>query len=440
MPLWFVRGKAFFKQEVCRRVDLDVSTLPYHPQLITCLSEANRQDRPVFLVTGADHSIAQRVADHVGGFSSVIASDGVTNLTSGRKRDELVRRFGTLGFDYAGNSRHDLLVWSESRKGIVVNARAAILARAREVCHVAAVLDDRPHVLRSLVRAARAHQWVKNLLIFVPLITSHRLTDLTLVLSAFLACVAFSLCASSVYVLNDLVDLQADRKHHKKRHRPFAAGNLPLSAGVVLEVFLLATAFSICWFLPPKFGLTLAAYCLASLAYSLYLKRKLLVDVFLLGGLYTIRVLAGNAATGIAYSSWLAAFSMFLFVSLAFVKRYTELSRSGQKELESLPGRGYLTLDKSIVANLGTSSGFLCVLVLALYINSPQVEPLYGTPILLWLLCPLLMYWISRLWIITCRQKMDSDPVVFALKDKLSYLVAACAGVVLVLATFKWSL
>jgi len=440
LPLWLWRGKAFLKQEICRRVDLDVERLPYHPELVARLQEEHRAGRPILLVTAADQSIARKVADHLGLFSGVCASDGATNLSGARKLELLVRQFGVRGFDYAGNARPDLHIWREANKAIVVCAGARLTRKAQSVSCVECVMEVPSRPWRDLRAALRVHQWVKNILIFVPLLTSHQLFDLVPLTSALGAFIAFSLCASGVYVLNDCIDLQTDRRHDKKRHRPFAAGKLSLPFAFLLLIALTGGAAAISLRLPHVFQFTIALYFGLTLAYSFYFNLKLLLDVFFLGGLYTIRVLAGNAATGIAFSPWLLAFSMFLFISLAFVKRVAEVDKHGQQDLLTTSGRGYRAIDKQTLVSLGTTSGQLCVLVLALSISSPQVELLYRTPILLWLLCPLVMYWVSRVWIITCRGRMDDDPVVFALRDGVSYIVGLCAAAVIVAATVAWEL
>lgn len=440
VPLWLWRGKAFFKQEVCRRVDLDVERLPYHPELLTLLQEEHRAGRRIILVTAADQSVARKVADHLGLFDDVWASDGVTNLSAARKLERLVSQFGARGFDYAGNAGPDLHIWPHANKAIVVCAGARLTRKARTAGRVECVLEARSRPWHDLKAALRVHQWVKNLLIFIPLLTSHQVFSPVLLTTALGAFIAFCLCASGVYVLNDCLDLQADRRDDKKRLRPFAAGKLSLPFAFLLLIVLTGGAAAISLTLPYVFQLTLALYLGLTLAYSFYFKRKLLLDVFFLGGLYTIRVLAGNAATGIAFSPWLLAFSMFLFVSLAFVKRVAEIERSGLQDLLTTSERSYRAIDKQTLVSLGNTSGYLCVLVLALYISSPQVELLYQTPFLLWLLCPLVMYWVSRVWIITCRGRMDSDPVVFALRDGVSYVVGVCAAAVIIAATIEWKL
>jgi 4-hydroxybenzoate polyprenyltransferase len=290
--------------------------------------------------------------------------------------------------------------------------------------------------LRDVIEAMRLYQWVKNLLIFAVLIANHTFTDLGGWTRTGLAFLAFGLCASSVYLLNDLLDLQLDRLHARKRERPFASGRLPLTLGLGLAALLLVIAAIIATFLPPLFVVVLATYFVTTSAYSLWLKRKVLVDVFVLASLYTLRVIAGAAAATIVPSFWLLAFSMFLFLSLAMVKRYAELIDSRDDSGAAAPGRGYNFADLEVLASLGASSAFTAVLVLALYINSDSVMPTYRLPEAIWLLCPLLLYWLSRLWILARRHRLDDDPIVFAAGDWVSQTVIALSGAVFLLAYF----
>jgi len=438
LPFWLLRGKAFLKQEVSRRVDLDVSLLPYNQALLSFLQNEYRSGRTIILATAADQRIANKVAEHLGIFEEVLASDGQVNLSGRAKRELLIAKFGEGGFDYAADNRVDLSVWAAARRAITVNATSRVERQARRSSEVALVLSDRSNLPRTMLKASRLHQWAKNVLIFVPLLTSHQLTDINLILRAFCAFISFSLCASSVYLLNDLLDIEADRKHPKKRKRPFASGDLEIRSGVLLCGFSLMAGFAIASTLGWQFTGILTAYYMLTLAYSFFLKRKLLLDVHCLAGLYTIRVLAGGAATGVSPSAWLLAFSMFLFLSLALVKRVSELKCMLQNNIESASGRSYGAGDFQALASLGTGSGFICVLITALYMQSPQVTALYQTPSLLLLLCPLFSYWMSRVWMIAYRGKMNHDPVVFALKDRVSYLVGALAAAVMYLATLTW--
>lgn len=422
MPVWLLGGKARFKREVARRAALEGRTLPFNEPLLAWLRQ-QQGTREIVLCTAADEAIARSVAHHAGVFDDVLASDGRLNLAGGDKALALVERFGERGFDYAANGPVDIPVWSKARRAIVVNATPSVERAARRVAEVERVFPPAAAGLWTWTRALRLHQWAKNLLIFVPLLTAHLAFDIDAVGHALLAFLAFGLCASSVYLLNDLLDLPSDRLHPRKRHRPFAAGRLSLLAGIALAPLLLAGAFALAALLPGRFMIALAAYYLLTLAYSFKLKRVELLDVVVLASLYTSRIVAGTFAMTLPLSFWLLAFSMFLFLSLALVKRYTELAIMRDSGLESAAGRGYRVDDLPLLGGLGGAAGYLSVLVLALYINSHESAALYGQPKLLWLLCPLLLYWISRAWLLTHRGRMHDDPLLFAIRDPISLLV-----------------
>ena len=273
--------------------------------------------------------------------------------------------------------------------------------------------------IKAFFRALRLHQWSKNGLVIVPLLAAHHLNHPTAVLASLIAMSAFCLCASSVYVLNDLLDIEADRAHPRKCKRPFASGELPLSAGIVMAPTLLILAFGLGAFLPVSFIIVLGGYYALTVAYSLFLKGKVLLDALVLACLYTLRIAAGAATASVPLSFWMLLFSIFLFLSLAFVKRYAELDAVRTRGQLQSAGRGYEVKDLPILQSLGCSSGYLSVLVLALYVNSPDVEALYRRPTIIWALCVLLLFWISRVWMATQRGAMHDDPVVFALKDPL---------------------
>jgi 4-hydroxybenzoate polyprenyltransferase len=289
--------------------------------------------------------------------------------------------------------------------------------------------------VRLWLRTLRVHQWAKNILIFLPIVAGHKLMDAGVMGQGLLAMASFCLCASSVYIVNDLLDLEADRSHGTKCRRPFAAGDVPASHGLIAAPLLLAGGIACGWFLPPMFLLYLAAYYFVSMLYSWVLKKEALLDVFALASLYTIRVLAGHGATGIRYSSWLLGFSMFLFLSLALLKRYIELHRLRQAGGEASTGRGYIIGDLALVLCIGTLSGWISALVLSLYIGSEDVRVLYRDPLRLLFICPLLLYWISRIWFLATRGAIDDDPVTFALKDKTSYILGVLAALFVWLAT-----
>jgi 4-hydroxybenzoate polyprenyltransferase len=288
---------------------------------------------------------------------------------------------------------------------------------------------------RALVRVLRPHQWVKNLLVFVPVVLDHKLFHAPTMAKAGIAFAAFCCAASSAYILNDVFDLEADRRHPTKRYRPFASGALQPVVGLALVPALLAIAVAISWpSLPRTFVVLLALYVVLTSAYSLYLKRIAVVDVLLLAGLYTLRVLAGIAAAEVRFSTWLLAFAMFLFLSLAFLKRYTEVSAMDGAATEQVRGRGYLRGDREWLGTMGGASGYLSVLVLALYINSEQVVVLYRRPLALWLVCPLLLFWTSRMWLLAHRGKIHDDPIVATVRDPASYLIGLLVALVMYLA------
>lgn len=285
--------------------------------------------------------------------------------------------------------------------------------------------------LLAIPQALRVHQWVKNLLIFVPVLLDHRIFDPPVLSKAMVAFAAFCLAASGAYVLNDLLDNEADRRHRTKRHRPFAAETLSRSFGISMVPLLFIAALICSLWLSPKFLILLATYVVLTTAYSIYLKRIAILDVLLLAGLYTLRVLAGVAASHVRFSTWLLAFSMFLFLSLAFLKRYAELSELKGGADEVIERRGYLRGDREWLGSMGGASGYLAVLVLALYINSEQVIALYRNPLLLWLICPLLLFWISRMWLLAHRGRIDQDPIVATVRDPVSYIIGALVALIL---------
>jgi 4-hydroxybenzoate polyprenyltransferase/phosphoserine phosphatase len=428
-------GKAAFKRAVADRADFDAAHLPYCEPFLEWLREQKRAGRELWLVTGSDMRLARAVADHLGLFDEVLASDGVVNLTGPRKAAVLAERCRERGFVYAGNSMVDVAVWEKARGAVVVNAARRVRAAAARATTVEMEFPA-GSVLRAWVRAVRPHQWVKNLLLFVPLVTAHRFFDLPLVLVAGLLFVAFCLCASSVYLLNDLLDLDSDRRHPTKRFRPLAAGDLSVPAGVLGAAALLGGAVAVAGALGPAAVGGLGAYYLFTLGYSWWLKRAIIVDVIALAGLYTLRVIVGGFVVGIPISQWLLAFTGFVFLSLAFTKRYTELRRATLRGVERAHGRGYLTGDLPIIGMCGIAAGFAAVLVMSLYLNSDTVRELYRCPPLLWAWVPVILYWLCRIWLIANRGKLHDDPVVFAARDAVTYALAVFILVVLVTAMY----
>lgn len=432
---WVARGKAHLKREVAKRTTLNIAVLPYHDELLALLRKEHAEGRRLVLATASDALTAGRVAEHLGIFSDVIASNGDVNFSGKKKLQMLKQKFGTKQFEYAGNSRRDLPIWREARTALLVNASSALTRRARNMTHIHSIFDRKHHPLVALWTALRPHQWLKNTLLFVPAIMAHQITNPTVFLKGMGAFVAFCLCTSAGYLINDLLDIEADRRHPVKRHRPVAAGHISLLMVCSLIPLLLAGGFSIALYLPREFFPLLGLYILGTTAYSLYLKQIILLDVTVLAALYTLRIVAGTAATEVAYSAWLLGFSLFLFMSLALLKRYTELVLLEKYKLTVSHGRGYTSADRYLLSHLGTASGYLSVLVLALYINSEKVVTLYTRPWMLWLITPLLIYWIGRAWLLASRGDVHDDPLIFAIRDPGSILVGLGAALLMVLAS-----
>jgi 4-hydroxybenzoate polyprenyltransferase len=423
LPIWLLKGRAHLKREIAQRVQLDAALLPYRTELLDYLRAEHDKGRSIILATASDERFATQVADHLTLFDMVLASDGITNLAAERKRARLVAQFGEKGFDYAGDESRDLAVWSSARKAIVVSPNPRLKQAAVKVSQFERAFAEPGASVAEYLRALRPQQWLKNILVFVPLFAAHLFTEPILLVRTIIAFVAFCCCASSGYLVNDLCDLPADRHHPAKRLRPFASGELPLAYGFamapVLAVFgcLLAGLLS---------GLSLGIvvlYFIVAAAYSLSLKKEVLLDVFTLASLYTLRIIEGGLAAAVPLSVWLLAFSMFLFLSLAFIKRYAELVIMRSVDGDQAKARSYESSDAELLVSKGTASGYAAVLVLSLYIGSGAVKVLYSTHEVLWLVCPLLLYWISYLWLVAHRGKMHHDPLIFAVRDRTSRIL-----------------
>jgi 4-hydroxybenzoate polyprenyltransferase/phosphoserine phosphatase len=433
-PLWLRGGKAALKAQVCSQVQLDAAHLPYNRELLNYLGEQHADGRKLYLTTGADTALAHRIAEHLGIFEEVLASDGTTNLTGNNKLDSLRRRFPEEGFDYIGNASPDVPLLQHAGEAMLANPSLSLQAKlkARKI-PVARQFDDRGKSLKIFLKTIRLHQWAKNVLIFVPMILAHALR-LPLILDAFIAFFCFSLCASATYIVNDLLDIEADRRHHKKRYRPFASGDLPVAAGIGIIILFMALAFTGAAFLRRDFLVWLLVYLATTLSYSLYLKRVVLIDVILLSGLYTLRLLAGGAATDVPISPWLAAFSIFLFLSLAMVKRFAELQNIRAQGNTLSNGRGYLLADIEQIRSFGTASAYASVVVFAFYIYGSGTAGLYHHAARMWLMTPLMILWLSRVWLLASRGELDEDPVIFAVTDRMSLLIGLCIALIAVFA------
>jgi 4-hydroxybenzoate polyprenyltransferase/phosphoserine phosphatase len=434
IPLWLLRGKAVLKAEVTQRVAVDPSALLYNRELVDWLRSERDAGRTLWLCTAANERSAATVAAHLGIFDGVLASDQGTNLAGKSKASRLVERFGERGFDYCGNERRDRAVWRHARGAIVANGSRTLEHHAARDAIVLRTFRSRVSVVRAALRALRPHQWAKNALILMPLLAAHAANDPRALTAALLGVLAFCLCASSVYILNDLLDLQAYRTHPRKSKRPFAAGHLSIGTGFALAAVLLVAGVLVAALLPVKFELVFAAYYLLTVCYSFVLKGRVLIDALALASLYTLRIIAGAAAASVPLSFWLLLFSVFLFLSLAFVKRFAELEALRRQQRLRAAGRGYHVEDLPVLQSLGTAAGYVSVLVLALYIDSAAIEVLYRRPKFIWLLCLLMLYWVSRVWMKAQRGEMHDDPVVFALKDRVSLAVGLLAVITVTVA------
>ena len=435
LPFWLMKGKAFLKSRLAKGTGMDVDSLPENPQFLSWLAGELNNGRKAYLVSASDQVLVSAVADKFGFFQEAIGSREGVNLRGKNKAQYLVERFGEKGFDYAGNDFTDLAIWEHSNTAILVNPPPRLIAKIPETNRIL-IEEDRPSTWLAFLKALRPHQWMKNLLIFVPLMTAHAYFDRSAWASALLAFVSFSFCASAVYLINDLTDLLSDRLHSSKRNRPFASGALPLYYGLIGAPILLLFSLLIMVFANFTSGLpVLGIYFLATCLYSFWLKQVAGVDIVFLAGLYTLRLIQGGAVIEVEISEWLLAFSLFFFLSLALAKRFSELFNIKEKNRDKVAGRGYLALDLNLMAMLGSSSAYLSVLVLALYVSSDRVIGLYRQPEWIWLICPIILTWVTRLWLVTHRGKMDEDPISYAIKDKFSYGTVILMAVVALLAS-----
>ncbi|SFU39232.1 UbiA family prenyltransferase [Pseudoduganella namucuonensis] len=416
LPLWLLGGKAGFKHQIASRVQPDPATLPYDRALLADLVAQYDSGRRIVLATGSQRQLAQGIAAHLRVFDEVHATEEGVNLTSSNKAGALVRRYGARGYDYIGNSRVDIPVWDAARHAYSVTTRPFTLGDGRSTTQMGSL---RGNPLAALLKAMRPRQWLKNLLVFVPMLAGHALTTATL-LQSMTAFVAFSLCASSAYLLNDALDAQDDRQHPTKQKRPIASGKLPLPLAMAASPLLAMLAIGLCALFDPLLLAVLLVYFASTLGYSFYLKRILMLDIVTLSLLYTLRVLGGSAATGITPSFWLLAFSFFIFLSLALLKRFSELYNLKRRGQDKTSGRGYTVADKSPIAMMGINSAFMSVLIFMLYFNSTDVLARYHTPPLLLGIVPLLVLWLGRLWTLAFRGQVNEDPVLYVSKDPIS--------------------
>jgi len=437
---WLLRGRGNMKSELAKRVTLDPAKLPYREAVLDYVRAARSLGRRVFLVTAANRDQAEAVAAHVGCFDGVYASDERLNLKGARKAKFLAERFGNGAFDYMGDAHADFAVWEIADQAIVVARSEGFLRRLSRINPRATALVSSRKTVKTWLKLIRIHQWAKNLILFVPLVTAHRIFDPHALAMSIGAFFSLSFVASATYICNDLFDLEHDRVHKRKRYRPLPAGTISIPGGVAVAIALAAAGVGLALLLPERFMILLGIYVVLTVSYSARVKRVMLADVVLLAGLYTLRLLAGHAATYIPLSVWLLAFAIFIFFSLALAKRFVEVQElyAAGKAGEKTIGRGYQAADLPAIGALGAASGVTSVLVLILYVSSPEVSTLYTKPMILMLLAPLFLYWIGRIWLLAHRSELHEDPVLYAVKDKISYLIGVAAlGVIGLAALYR---
>lgn len=435
--IWLcIGGKRYLKTRLAEHVNIPIEHLPFDAIIVSWLTSAKEAGRRLILATATHEKYAHEISKHLGLFDEVLATHASCNLSGKNKKEVLIKAYGEKGYDYLGNSYDDLTVWKAADKAYLVNPQAYVQKQAERIGNVKEIFKTNTFLWKSWIKALRLHQWLKNLLIFVPLLAAHQVLSVVLLAKGLLAFLMFGLCASSVYLLNDLLDLHDDRRHQTKKHRPFASGAISIHWGVVLVPILFAIGFIGAYLLLPlSFVMALMLYYLTTLGYSLIFKRIMMLDVIILAGLYTLRIISGIVVFDLEPTFWMLAFSMFIFMSLALVKRYAELIQVRNTAIIKTHGRGYYATDLEMIASLGAASGYLSVLILALYIQDQSTTLLYQHPKILWLSCPLLLLWISRTWMLTHRGLMNDDPVIFAMKDKNSLMIGSVFLLIFWLAT-----
>lgn len=417
IPFWLIQSRGSFKEIIADRARIDAKSLPYREPLLNYLREEKAKGRQIVLATAAHHSIAEDVSKHLGLFDQVLATEAGNNLKGEAKLKAIQEKVGA-SFVYAGDSRADLPIWKASHAAILVDVSPSIATTVRQSVPIECEFQSERSGCMVWLRALRVHQWLKNMLLFVPMLTAFSFTDFNNLVRMLLAFLAFSLAASATYIVNDLWDIENDRAHPRKRLRPFASARLPILQGLAASGLALLLALAFGYAVSSGFFLMLLVYLVLTSAYSWVLKEYVLIDVLMLSLLYTLRILAGAVAIGIAISSWLLAFSVFMFLSLALVKRCAELVSLGESGAMASRGRDYRVSDLVVLWPLGVGAALSAVVVFGLFISASDTQVRYGTPQLLWLVAICLIYWLARLWVKTSRGEMHDDPVVYAMKDK----------------------
>jgi 4-hydroxybenzoate polyprenyltransferase len=425
LPLWLLKGKAFLKGRVADHVVIEPTMLPYNTEFVEFLRSESKKGREIHLASASEERFVSAIADHLGFINGVVATGHNQNLKGKDKAEAIISHCGDGGFAYAGNNRDDFLVWREAKEGVLVNTSARVEKSAGNLTSVTRVFRVPKAGLNTYLKAVRLHQWLKNVLVFVPLVAAHRWKNWEAVAAAATMFFAFGFMASGTYVINDLLDLPLDRRHPSKRRRPIAAGQLSLVTATIIALMLMLLGAILSSLISGGSALVIVTYFVFTIAYSLSLKRFLIIDALTLAGLYTLRIIGGLVAIVVTPSVWILAFSGFLFFSLGLLKRCAELDRMARLNQVAAIGRGYQVGDDPTLKTMGIASGYSAVLVSALYIDSTMAAAHYQTPEVLWFICPLLLYWVSRMWIKTARGEMHDDPLVFSAKDRISWIVFA---------------
>ena len=433
LPFWLLAGRASLKRHLAAKTYLNPARLPYRQQVLELIHQERATGRRIALVTASDRELAEAIASYLGLFDEVHASDGKLNLKGANKAAFLAQHFAQTGFDYVGDSAADVEVWRNARAAYVVGTEARVEQAAAVTTLNGTILEPQASVHTSFliwVNALRGHHWAKNLLLFLPLALSHNLAVEPMV-RTFAGFSLYGLCASGLYILNDLLDLHSDREHPWKKERPFAAGDISIPQGLLVSFILLSSALGLGFLLNAQFGFALLGYAALTMTYSLYLKKIALLDVFVLSSFYSFRILAGALISATPLSQWFLAFTMFFFLSLAMAKRYSELLHASDLVSAGNSGRSYRTGDRELLLSLGVGSSFSAVVIFSLYVQSQDVRLLYSSPEFLLLLCPIVLYWLSRNWLLAHRGELKEDPVTLAIKDPVSYGVALASAVVI---------
>ena len=428
MP-WLFKGKVYLKNKIFGFVHLQYDLLPYNKEVLNFLEKEFSGGRKIILATASPVSAAIKISEIHPIFSEVYGTENKLNLKGFNKLELLINQFGEGKFDYIGNSKSDIVIFSSCRYSYLVGSNKSIEKEVKQISNLQHIWMPAKATLKDYLKEIRAYQWIKNLLLFVPLITSHSFKSLYLWALTFEAFCTFSLVASAGYLLNDLFDMESDRKHPRKQFRPIASGKISILSVCFLSILFLSIGLFFAEKLNVLFFFTVLLYFLTSFSYSIFLKKLALYDVFILAILYSIRVFAGALAINVYLSFWLIAFSTFMFLSLALVKRCSELIQLKDETSLRMRRRGYDIDDIKLLEIMGIVSGFLAVVVFALYINSPDVTRLYSRPKILWSMSFLFLFWISRIWLFTTRGKMTDDPILFAIKDTTSYFIFFFIGI-----------